>query len=220
MTKAGDFTRVKRLPEKAVTERDVLNEILDSGFVAHVGVVDDKQPLVIPVGYAREADRIFIHGSSASRLFKLLSQGVPAALTVTHLDGIVLARSLFESSMNYRCAMVFGAFRKVEGAEEIAGLKAITEQIAPGRWSDARQPTAQELKATHTLVMDIEQWSVKIGSGGPSDTDADLADPVTMRLWAGVLPTTTQIGAAVNDSLVPPDVQVPAYVRDLEGRQL
>ena len=220
MTKAGGFTQVKRLPEKAVTERQVLNAILDSSFVAHVGVVDDVQPLVVPVGYARDEDQIFIHGSSASRLFKLLSLGRPAALTVTNLDGIVLARSLFESSMNYRCAMVFGAFRRLDGAEEIAGLKAITEQIVPGRWSDARQPTPQELKATSTLVMDIEQWSVKIGSGDPSDTDADLADPVTMRLWAGVLPTTTRIGAAVSDPLVPPNVQVPEYVRALEGRQL
>lgn len=220
MTKAGGFTQVKRLPEKAVTERQVLNEILDSYFVAHIGAVDNKQPLVVPVGYARIEDQIFIHGSSASRLFKLLAQGAPAAMTVTNLDGIVLARSLFESSMNYRCAMVFGAFRKVEGAEEIAGLKAITEQIVPGRWSDARQPTPQELKATSTLVMEIEQWSVKIGSGDPSDAEADLSDPVTMRMWAGVLPVTTQIGEAVADPLVPADVQVPAYVRALRGRQL
>ena len=220
MNHKGGFTQVKRLPEKAVNERRVLDEILDSGLVAHVGVSDREQPIVIPVAYARLADQVVIHGSSASRLFKLLATGCSAALTVTILDGIVLARSLFESSMHYRCAMLFGSFRTLTGAEELAGLKAITDQLVPGRWEDARQPTTQELKATSTLAMHIDQWSVKVSNGDPTDTDEDLANPGTMQIWAGVLPIENQIIGVIADPLVPPGVAVPDYVRARQGHRL
>ena len=220
MTPKGGFTQVKRLPEKAVNDRRVLNEILDSGFVAHVGVSDRDQPIVIPVAYARLGDQVVIHGSSASRLFKLLATGCSAALTVTILDGIVLARSLFESSMHYRCAMLFGSFRTLTDAEELAGLKAITDQLVPGRWDDARQPTSQELKATSTLAMHIDQWSVKVSNGDPTDTDEDLANPDAMQIWAGVLPIENQIIGAIADPLVPAGVAVPDYIRARQGHRL
>ena len=220
MTRHGAFTQVKRLPEKALTERDALNGILDAGQVAHVGALDQSQPIVIPVAYARMGEKVVIHGSSASRVFKLLRQGSPAAVTVTLLDGLVLARSLFESSMHYRCAMLFGSFMELSGSDELAGLQAITEQLMPGRWEDARQPNAQELKATCTLAMNIEQWSVKVSDGDPTDSEADLTNPEMMNIWAGVIPIKNQLVDPIADPLVPDHVAVPDYVRARQGHML
>ena len=213
------FTQVKRLPEKARTDRATLNVILDSGLVSHVGVTDGSQPVVIPVAFARLDDNLVIHGSAASRLFKLLRDGAPAAVTITLEDGIVLARSLFESSMNYRCAMVFGTFEVLEGPDELAALEAITEKLMPGRWNDARQPTATELKATTTLSMPIQNWSVKISEGDPDDSPKDLASSESMRTWAGVIPLLRIYGNAVTDPLVPTSVSTPKYVTDHIERQ-
>lgn len=213
------FTKVRRLPEKARTDRTTLNIILDSGLVAHVGATDGSQPIVIPVAFARLDDNLVIHGSAASRLFKLLRDGAAAAVTVTLEDGIVLARSLFESSMNYRCAMVFGVFTMLKGTDELDALEAITEKLMPGRWNDARQPTATELKATTTLAMPIQNWSVKISEGDPEDSPKDLASPESMKIWAGVIPLLRIYGNALADPFVPTDVSTPKYVTDHIERQ-
>ncbi|MDP5095795.1 MAG: pyridoxamine 5'-phosphate oxidase family protein, partial [Candidatus Nanopelagicales bacterium] len=155
-------TRVRRLAENAVTDRDHAYAILDAGLVAHVAVITDGQPFVVPVGYARRGDEVIIHGSSASRLFKTLATGTPTCLTVTLLDGLVLARSLFESSMNYRTVMVLGTPRLVTGEEEIAALLDLSESLMPGRTADARHPLPQELKATITLALPLDEISVKV----------------------------------------------------------
>ena len=209
-----EFTRVRRLPDKARLDRTVLDQILDSGLVAHVGTVDNDYPLVIPIAYARSHNQLLTHGSSASRLFKLLASGAPACVTVTLLDGLVLARSLFESSMNYRSAMIFGTFVQLDGDSELHALKAITDHLMPGRWAEARQPTAQELKATITLAMEITEWSVKVGEGDPEDNPTDLETPDGKALWAGVVPIVEFYGDPIADPHVPTGVPVPPYISD------
>jgi hypothetical protein len=206
-------TRVKRIPEKAVTEREVAYAILDAGLMAHVAVVTDGQPYVVPVGYARRGDEVIFHGSSASRLFKTLAQGSPTCLTVTLLDGLVLARSLFESSMHYRCVMALGTCRSLQGDEEFAALLALSETLMPGRTGEARHPTPQELKATITLALPLDEISVKVGNRPPEDLDEDLVDPVYSRIWAGSVPIIESFGTPVADDLAA-DVPLPDYVRE------
>lgn len=204
-------TRVRRLAENAVTDRDQAYAILDAGLVAHVAVITDGQPFVVPVGYARRGDEVIIHGSSASRLFKTLATGTPTCLTVTLLDGLVLARSLFESSMNYRTVMVLGTPRLLEGEEELAALLDLSEYLMPGRAADARQPLAQELKATITLALPLDEISVKVSEGPPEDVPEDLVDPIYSRIWAGHVPIVESFGAPIADELAE-GIPVPAYV--------
>lgn len=204
-------TRVRRLAENAVTDRDQAYAILDAGLVAHVAVITDGQPFVVPVGYARRGDEVIIHGSSASRLFKTLATGTPTCLTVTLLDGLVLARSLFESSMNYRTVMVLGTPRLLEGEEALAALLDLSEYLMPGRAADARQPLAQELKATITLALPLDEISVKVSEGPPEDVPEDLVDPIYSRIWAGHVPIVESFGAPISDELAA-DIPVPAYV--------
>jgi nitroimidazol reductase NimA-like FMN-containing flavoprotein (pyridoxamine 5'-phosphate oxidase superfamily) len=206
-------TRVRRLADKAVTERSALHAILDAGLVAHVAVVDAGQPYVIPVAYARRGEEVLFHGSTASRLFRTLADGQPTCLTVTLLDGLVLARSAFESSMNYRSAMVIGTARRLSGDDELDALRAISDHLLPGRWDEARQPTRKEQAATLTLALDLTESSVKVGSGGPDDDPADVADARLMRIWAGHVPITETFGEPVPDALCPPGTPVPDYVR-------
>jgi uncharacterized protein len=208
-----ELTRVKRLPDKARVDRPDLDHILDSGIVAHVGTDDRGIPIVIPVAYARSGDQLLIHGSAASRLFTLLAAGAPACVTVTLLDGLVLARSLFESSMNYRSAMIFGVFSQLNGETETYALQQITEHLMPGRWAEARKPTAQELKATLTLAMTITDWSVKVGEGHPDDLPHDLTTDEGKNIWAGVVPIVQSLGAPIPDPHVPTHVQVPEYIQ-------
>lgn len=205
-------TRVKRLPEKAVTDRGVAYAILDAGLVAHVAVVTDGQPYVVPVGYARLGDEVVFHGSSASRLFTTLAAGAPTCVTVTLLDGLVLARSLFESSMHYRTVMAIGTCRRLEGEEELRALLDLSERLMPGRTSEARHPTTQELKATITLALPLDEISVKVGEGPPDDVDSDLVDPVYSRIWAGYVPLSESFGEPVADD-VAAGIPVPDYVR-------
>ena len=214
MTNPGNSsrTKIKRLPEKAQTDVEALYSVLDSGLVAHVGVIDHGQPIVIPVGYARDRDTLLIHGSSASRLFTLLASGVPACVTVTRLDGLVLARSLFESSMNYRCAMVFGTATRLSGQAEVDALKVVTEHLMPGRWDDARQPTTKELKATMTLSLQLDECSVKISEGPPDDLDEDLESDAGKTIWAGHIPIFEQLGVPIPDQYVPRGTSLPDYV--------
>ena len=203
-------TRLRRLPELAVRERATLHAVLDAGLVAHVALVDDGQPYAVPVAYARDADRVLLHGSTGSRLFRALAAGAPACVTVTLLDGLVLARSVFESSMNYRSAMVLGSCTPVTGEDRLPALERLVEHLMPGRWTEARLPTAKELAATSVLAMPLIECSVKISEGDPQDPDEDLAWPV----WAGVVPIESRFGAARPAADLDPDRPPPAYLED------
>ena len=207
-------TRVRRIPENAVNETAALHHVLDSGLVAHVAVVTDGQPFVIPVAYARRGVEVLFHGSSASRLFTSLAAGQPTCLTVTLLDGLVLARSAFESSMNYRSAMVIGVARRLEGDDELDALRVITEHLIPGRWQEIRHPAPKERAATITLALSLDECSVKMRSGGPDDVPSDLTDPVYSRVWAGHVPLHESFGHPVSDDLSDGETPVPPYVLD------
>lgn len=189
-----------------------MHHVLDSGLVAHVAVVTDGQPFVIPVAYARRGDEVLFHGSSASRLFTSLAAGQPTCLTVTLLDGLVLARSAFESSMNYRSAMVIGVARRLEGDDELDALQVITEHLIPGRWSEIRHPAPKERAATITLALRLEECSVKMRTGGPDDVPSDLTDPIYAQVWGGHVPLHESFGQAVPDDHTPANATVPDYV--------
>ncbi len=209
-----DRTRVRRLSDKAVTDGDALRSVLDAGLVAHVAVRDDEgQPFVVPVAYARRGDQVLFHGSTGSRLFRSLADGQPTCLTVTLLDGLVLARSAFESSMNYRCAMVLGVAQRLTGDDELDALRVITEHLLPGRWNEARQPTVKERAATLTLALDLSECSLKVSEGPPDDDPADLVDPVYSQIWAGTVPMRESFDEPVTDEHTPAGVPVPPYVR-------
>jgi nitroimidazol reductase NimA-like FMN-containing flavoprotein (pyridoxamine 5'-phosphate oxidase superfamily) len=210
MGSAVDRTAVRRLPEKQLHDRASLDAVLDAGRVAHVAVGDEEgQPYVIPVGYARDHDAVLFHGSTASRLFRSLAAGAPTCLTVTLLDGLVLARSLFESSMHYRSAMVLGSCVALEGDGKLAGLERITEHLMPGRWADARHPNRKELAATLVLSIALDEWSLKVSAGPPDDEEVDLDLPV----WAGVLPLQERYGDPTPAPDLRPGLEPPGYVR-------
>jgi uncharacterized protein len=195
-------TKVRRLPEKQVTDRSSLNAILDAARVAHVATTDAAgQPYVLPVAFGRDGDYLLVHGSTGSRLFRALADGAPTCVTVTVVDGLVLARSAFESSMHYRSALILGSCEVVDGDETLRCLEVLTEHLMPGRWAELRAPTAKELAATTLLRMPIVEWSVKVGAGWPDDPVEDLHEPV----WAGVLP----IGAAFGVPQPAPDLAQP-----------
>jgi len=205
-------TRVRRIPDRAVTDVDALYAVLDAALVAHLAVVVDGQPFVLPVGYARRSHEVIFHGSTASRLMRALAAGAPTCLTVTLLDGLVLARSAFESSMNYRSVMVLGVARRLEGDDELDALRHVSDHLLPGRWDDIRSPSAKERAATMTLALPLDECSVKIRTGGPEDDPADLADPHYSLTWAGHVPLTEEFGIPVPDEhCVEADV-IPSYV--------
>ena len=204
----SERTTVRRLPERQVRDRAVLHSILDSGLLAHVAFVHDQQPYAIPVAYARWDEAVVFHGSTGSRLFRSLADGIPACLTVTLLDGMVLARSAFESSMNYRSAMVLGACSVVEGTPKQEALRIITEHLLPGRWEDVRQPTRRESAATLVLSMPLTEWSLKVRDGGPEDPDEDVA----LDFWAGVVPMSEAFGTPRPADDLRPGIPVPAYI--------
>ena len=200
-------TRVRRLPERGVYDREKIDAVLDAGLVAHLGFVHDGQPFVIPTLHARVEDRVYVHGSAASRTLRALGTGIPACLTVTLLDGIVLARSVFEHSMNYRSVIVLGTATPVEAPDEkLTALEAFTERLLPGRWHDARQPTAKELKATSILSLPLDEASAKIRDGGPEDGDTPDAD---LDIWAGHLPLVVAALEPVADPTLRPGIPVP-----------
>jgi nitroimidazol reductase NimA-like FMN-containing flavoprotein (pyridoxamine 5'-phosphate oxidase superfamily) len=186
-----------------------LDRILTSALIGHVAVVDDGQPFVLPVAVALDGDRVLIHGSTASRTFRSLAAGAPTCLTVTLLDGLVLARSQFESSMNYRCAMVFGTCTVLEGDDKARALDVLTEHLMPGRGAEARRASAKELKATSVLAMPLVEWSVKVADGDPDDADEDLDRPV----WAGILPMRRTWGEPITAPDLRVEAPVPSYVR-------
>ena len=187
----------------------MLDAVLDAGRVAHVAVTDGSgQPYVLPVAHARDRDAVLFHGSTGSRLFRSLAEGAPTCLTVTLLDGLVVARSVFESSMHYRSAMVLGTATAVDDGAKLAALERISEHLLPGRWTDARQPNAKELAATLVLSLPLAEWSVKVSDGPPDDAAEDLDLPV----WAGVVPLRESWGEPVPAPDLRGDRPVPAYV--------
>lgn len=193
MGMTADRTQVRRLPEKQSSDLEKLHSILDAALIADVGVVDDGQPFVLPMACARDGDRLLLHGSTGSRLMRALADGAAACVTVTILDGLVLARSAYNSSMNYRSAMIFGAVEPVGPDEAVDALRILTEHLLPGRWDELRPPTRKELAATMILQIPLTEWSVKISEGPPDDPEEDLDEPV----WAGVVPLRLTAGAAV-----------------------
>ena len=194
--KATSRSKIRRIPKRGSIERELIYSILDEALIAHVGFVTDNQPFVIPMAYGREADRLYIHGSSVSRLTKTLKQGVDICFTVTLLDALVVARSLFHHSMNYRSVVLFGKAKLVESeTEKMAALKGFTEHAIPGRWTEARIPNSKELQATTVLAFNIEEGSAKVRTGPPSDDEEDYALPI----WAGELPLKTTVGDPIAD---------------------
>ena len=202
-------TALRRHRERARTDRDDLYAVLDAGLICHLGVIADGVPRVLPTGYGRLGETLYLHGSSANATF-MAGGGQEVCVTVTHLDGLVCARSVFTHSMNYRSAMIFGVARLVTEADERMGaLRVITEHLAPGQWSYARQPTPKELAATSVLALPLAEASVKIRSGGPSDEPEDCATD----LWAGVVPVTVRFGEPVPDAALRPGISVPDHLR-------
>jgi nitroimidazol reductase NimA-like FMN-containing flavoprotein (pyridoxamine 5'-phosphate oxidase superfamily) len=211
VTEAQDRLTVRRLPEKQVDDRAVLDAILDAGRVAHIAVVDEhEQPYVLPVAYARDGDRVLVHGSTGSRLFRTLAAGAWTCLTVTHLDGLIVARSAFESSMRYRSAMVLGTCDAVPGSDKLRSLEVLTEHLLPARWATLRAPLAKEIAATMILSLPLENWSVKVSDGWPDDPPEDLDAPV----WAGVLPMATAFGVPMPAPDLRGEPAMPPYLSD------
>lgn len=203
-------TRLRRLPKRAHYDRDTVYGILDAGFICHVAYVIDGQPYVTPTSYWRHGNRVYWHGSSASRMLRTLDTGVPACFTVTHCDGIVMARSGFHHSINYRSVMALGIARTVQDkGEKTAALKDFMDRLFPGRWDEVRGPTAQELKGTMVLAMELEEVSAKLRTGPPVDDEPDYALPC----WAGVLPLATVAGAPQADPRLPPGTPLPSYLK-------
>ena len=204
-------TRVVREPQRAVYERKIIYEILDEGFICHVGFVIDGQPFVIPTSYGRDGDLLYLHGSAASRMLRHAGSGIPVCVTVTLLDGLVLARSVFNHSMNYRSVVVLGTAVAIEdSAEKLAALQVLSEHILPGRWKDARQPNERELKATTVIRLPIEEFSAKVRQGPPIDDEEDYSFPT----WAGVVPLNVVSGDPVSDSRLLSTITPPAYAKN------
>jgi len=202
-------TRVRRHSERAQTDRADLLAVLDAGMICHLGVVVDGSPLVLPTAYGRVGDTLYLHGSSANRSLHA-ADGHEVCITVTHLDGLVCARAAFAHSVNYRSAVVFGTARIVtDEAERLTGLRAVTEQLIPGRWDSLRAPTRKELAATMVLAVPLAEASVKVRTGPPKDDPADLESSI----WAGVVPLTTAFGEPEPDPDLPPGVSTPDHIR-------
>jgi uncharacterized protein len=204
-------TRVVREPDRAVYDRETIYKILDEAFLCHVGFSVDGQPFVIPTSYGRQDANLYIHGSAASRMLRQMKDSVPVCVTVTLLDGLVLARSVFNHSMNYRSVVILGKAALVDDPEEkLAALRILSEHIIPGRWNDARQPNDRELKATSVLRVPIEEFSAKVRVGPPIDDAEDYSFPT----WAGVVPLEVKIGAPIDDAKLDPGHKIPGYIRN------
>jgi uncharacterized protein len=208
-------TELRRIPDRGSRERETINQILDAGFLAHVGFCVAGQPFVIPTLYGRDGEKLYLHGSAASRILRELETGIPACVTVTLVDGLVLARSAFDHSMNYRSVVAFGKARKIADAEQrIRSLRVISEHLIAGRWKEIREPSEKELKATTVLEFLIEEASSKVRSGPPLDDENDYGLPV----WAGVLPLEIRTRPPIPDAKLIEGVGVPDYVRSYDIR--
>ena len=203
-------TALKRLPERGAYGRNIIYKILDEGLVCHVGFIISGEPIVIPMAYARAGNMLYIHGSVASRILRTLARGTPVCVTVTLLDGLVLARSAFHHSMNYRSVVVFGTASKVEDvAAKLKALRMFSEHIIPGRWAEVREPNDAELKQTLVLQLPLAEASAKIRTGPPIDEESDY----DLRVWAGELPLSFVAGEPVADPRLVPGLEVPGYIR-------
>ena len=212
----SDRTRLVREPQRAVYDRELIYKILDEGFVCDVGFTADWQTFVIPTMYARVGDALYFHGSAASRMLRGVSTGLNVCITVTLADGLVLARSVFNHSMNYRSAVALGNATIVDEAKEkLDALRAFTEKILPGRWNDARQPNEKELRATSILRLPLTEISAKVRTGGVEDDAEDYALPV----WAGVVPLRLVADAPLRDERCDPALPTPAYAADFRSRE-
>jgi nitroimidazol reductase NimA-like FMN-containing flavoprotein (pyridoxamine 5'-phosphate oxidase superfamily) len=203
-------TRVVREAERAVYDRETAYRILDEGFLCHVGFVVDGQPFVIPTSYGRSGANLYIHGSAASRMLRQMKESVPVCITVTLIDGLVLARSIFNHSMNYRSVVILGEATLVdEPAEKLEALRLLSEHILPGRWEDSRKPNERELKATSVLRLPIEEFSAKVRMGPAVDDEEDYSFPT----WAGVVPLDMVAGKPIEDARLLAGKEVPGYLR-------
>ncbi|PYV94498.1 MAG: pyridoxamine 5'-phosphate oxidase family protein [Acidobacteria bacterium] len=210
-------TRVVREPHRGIYDRATAYQILDEGLICHVGFIIDGQPFVIPTGYGRKDDSLYIHGSAASRMLRNLDQGIAVCVTVTLLDGLVLARSIFNHSMNYRSVVVLGTAVAVnDPQEELDALRALSEHILPGRWADVRQPNERELKATLVMRLPIEEFSAKVRQGPPIDDEEDYGFPT----WAGVIPLTLVPAEPAADPRLSVKMTVPQYARNYSRRRV
>ncbi len=207
--------RVRRVPKNARYDRQSVYRVLDRGLIAHVSFDHDGQPYCIPTLYARVGNRVLIHGSAASRMLRVLASGAPACLSVTMLDGLVLARSVFETGANYDSVMLLGRFRPITGdRQKLEALKSLVDAVLPGRWSEARPPTRQELKGTAILELEIDEASVKTKTGGPDDDDSPDAE---LDTWAGVLPIVTSYGPPEPSPVLRPEIPLAPSVSGLLG---
>jgi uncharacterized protein len=205
----SERVRLRRKRERGSYERETIEAILDEGLIGHLGIVDDGQPLVIPTLHARHGEIVYCHGSTASRTLKAMAAGAPACLTVSLIDGLVLARSAMHHSANYRSVVLVGTARLVEDpAERLRGFEAIVERLVPERWPEVRQPTEKELKATALLAFPIEEASAKIRTGPPQDDEEDYA----LDVWAGVIPLSLSAGTPIADKRLRAGTPVPAHV--------
>ena len=205
-----DRTQVKRLPKRGAYDRETVFKILDEAFVCHVGFVVDGQPYVIPTNFGRSGDTLYLHGSAASRMLRTLSEGIPVCVTVTLVDGLVLARSAFHHSVNYRSVVILGTAHLVgDPAEKMEALRLFTEHIMKGRWDDIRLPTDQEMKGTTVLALPMEEVSAKVRTGGPIDDEEDYALP----MWAGVLPLPVVPAVPIPDARLNPKTEIPGYMK-------
>jgi nitroimidazol reductase NimA-like FMN-containing flavoprotein (pyridoxamine 5'-phosphate oxidase superfamily) len=213
-----DRTRLHRLRERGRSDRAELYAVLDAGLICHLGVLIDGSPVVLPTGYGRSGDTLYLHGSSANRSL-LAADSRDVCVTVTHLDGMVCARAIFHHSMNYRSAVVFGTARLVaDGEEKLAALRAVTEQLVPGRWEHSRPPSRKELAATAVLALPLDEASVKVRTGPAKDEPEDYQ----LDFWAGVIPVAMSFGPPEPDAAVRPGLKVPDHISALAAgrRQL
>ena len=211
-----DRNRIKRLPKRGQYDRETIYRILDEALICHVGFVDKGQPYVIPINFARVEDSIVLHGAKASRLLKHIEAGHSICVEATIVDGLVLARSVFHHSVNYRSVVVFGKGRLIEDEQEkLAALRAVTEHLIPGRWQEARLPNRKELNATSVVAIKIDEASAKVRVGPPVDEEEDYALPV----WAGVLPLQEVPLSPIHDELHSEDVPLPGYVSQYSRKE-
>lgn len=209
-----DRTRVIREPQRAVYDRTEIYKILNEAFVCHVGFTVDSQTYVIPTMFARVGDSLYFHGSAASRMLRNISDGVSVCITVTLADGLVLARSVFNHSMNYRSVVALGVAQLVDApAEKLEALRAFTEKLLPGRWNDARQPNEKEMKATSILKLPLTEVSAKVRTGGVEDD----ADDYALKVWAGIVPLRLVADAPVRDERCDPSLAVPSYATNFRS---
>lgn len=203
-------TKLKRLPQRASCDRRIIYQILDEAFICHVGFIDSDYPVVIPTAYGRLEDKLYIHGSAASRMLRKLVDGIQVCVTVTLVDGLVLARSAFHHSMNYRSVVVFGVASPVKNVrKKLRALHVFSEHVIPGRWADVRKPNDTELKQTLVLELPLTEASAKIRTGPPIDEPSDY----DLRVWAGELPLSLIAGEPVADPRLVPGVAIPGYIR-------